>query len=97
MAEHGKELKCIDCGKREFVEYNGPILACEDCGQFFDTRKDFGDARQNTKEAQANHQLTQPAICPKCDNPYPHLYKDGSYWCEECEFGWEPGKQQADA
>lgn len=41
MANHGKELKCIDCGSREFTEYNKHILACEECGQLFDTTKDF--------------------------------------------------------
>lgn len=41
MAYHGKELKCIDCGSRLFTEYNNHILACEECGQLFDTSKDF--------------------------------------------------------
>ena len=27
--------------------------------------------------------------CPECGNPYPHLYRDNTYHCNECEHSWE--------
>ena len=49
VANHGKELKCIDCGSRLFTEYNKHVLACEECGQLFDTEKDFEIEQKETK------------------------------------------------
>lgn len=58
-----------------------PLLVLVDKVEYFKRKE------EPKKETNANNNEVSP-ICPHCDNPYPHLYTDGHYGCEECGHSW---------
>lgn len=57
----GVKLECFDCGSRNFVGYNGSLLTCEECGQFFNTKDDWPELeRKNSEPEESSEQPTTP-------------------------------------
>jgi len=55
----------------------------------FVTNEDmFIDNWIDSHRVKKNVVLDNVSDCPKCENPYTHLHRDGSRSCEDCNHGW---------
>jgi len=87
---------------KEFLEYyeyteedqgQGYILTIK---EICDLMEEYATQQVGIKSSTQKNDLVIPdavgqseqLICPKCENPYPHLCTDGSCFCDECGHEW---------